>query len=74
MVLVRRSKLEFALKLYLTSVIFVLYLTYNLDHNILELYNILVQIRFTISKTEFDIQYSKLGMRVASRVAEQLKS
>ena len=46
-------------------------LSYNLGHNILELYNILVQVRFTTSKTKLDIWYSKLSIRVASRVAEQ---
>ena len=45
---------------------------YNPGHNILELYNILVQIRFTTSKTKLD-NYSKLGIRVASGVAERLK-
>ena len=35
--------------------------TYNPGHNILELYNILEQIRFTTSKRKLDIQYSKLG-------------
>ena len=48
-------------------------LTYNPDHNILELCNILVQIRFTISKRKLDIQYGKLGTRVASRVAERVR-
>ena len=48
-------------------------LSYNLGHNILELYNILVQVRFTTSKTKLDIWYSKLSIRVASRVAEQRK-
>ena len=46
---------------------------YNPGHNILELYNILVQIRFTTSKGKLDIWYSKLGIGVASRVAERLK-
>ena len=46
----------------------------NPDHNILELYNILVQVRFNTSKTELDIQYSKLGKRVGSRVAERFKT
>ena len=46
---------------------------HNLGHNILELCNVLVQIRFTTSKTKRDIQYSKLNIRVASRVAERLK-
>ena len=48
--------------------------SYNPGHNVLELYNILVQIRFTTSKRKLDIQYSKLGIRVASRVAERLKT
>ena len=47
--------------------------SYNLGYNILELYNVLVQIRLTTSKTKRDIQYSKLAIRVASRVAERLK-
>ena len=47
---------------------------YNLVHNILELCNILVQIRLTSSKTKRDIHYSKLGIRVASRVAERLNT
>ena len=34
----------------------------------LEFYNILVEIRFTTSKTKLDIQYSKLGARVAERL------
>ena len=46
----------------------------NLGHNILELYNSLVHVRFITSKTKHDIQYSKPGIRVASRVAEQLKT
>ena len=48
--------------------------TYNLGHNILELYNVLVKIRLTTSKTKRDIQYSKLGIRVTSRIAERLGS
>ena len=48
--------------------------TYNLGHNILELCNALVQIRLTTSKTQHDIWYSKVGIRVASRVAEWLKT
>ena len=47
--------------------------TYNLGHNILELYNVLVVSNFT-SKTKRDIQYSKLGIRVTSRIAERLGS
>ena len=49
-------------------------LSYNPGHNSLELYNILLQIRFTTSKTKSDIQYSKLCIRVASRVAERFKT
>ena len=45
---------------------------YNLGHNILELYNVLIQTRLTTSKTKRDIQYRKLGIQVASRVAERL--
>ena len=48
--------------------------TYNLVHNILELYNVLVQVRLAISQTKRDIWYSKLGIWIASRVAEWLKS
>ena len=47
---------------------------YNLGHNILELYNVLVEIRLTKSKTKRDIEYSKLGIRAASRVAKRLKT
>ena len=46
-------------------------LSYNLDHNILELYNVLVQIQLTTSKTKRDIYYTKLGIRVALRDAER---
>ena len=47
---------------------------YNPGHNTLKLYNILVQIRFTTSNMKLDIYYSKLGIRVSSRVAERLKT
>ena len=47
---------------------------YNLGHNILELYNFLVQTQLTTSKTKRDIYYSKLDIRVASGVAERLKT
>ena len=47
---------------------------YNLVHNILELYNVLVQIRLIASKTKCDIYYSKLGVRVVSKVAERFKT
>ena len=51
----------------------ILNLIYNLGHNILELYNVLIQTRLTTSKAKHDIHYGKLGIRVASRVAERLK-
>ena len=47
---------------------------YNPGHNILELYNVLVQIQLTTSKTKRDIQYIKLGIRAPSGVAERLKT
>ena len=46
----------------------------NLGHNILELYNVLIQTGLTTSKKTRDIWYRKLGIRVISRVAERLKS
>ena len=46
----------------------------NHGHNILELHNVLIQTRLTTSETKRDIQYSKLGIRVASQVAEWLKT
>ena len=48
--------------------------SYNPGCNILELYNILVQIRFTTSERKLDIQYSKLGIGVASPVVERLET
>ena len=47
---------------------------YNPGHNVLELYNILIRVRFPTSKTKLDIQYRKLGIRVASRVPERVKT
>ena len=46
---------------------------YDPGYNILEIYNILVQVRVTTNKTKRDIQYSKIGIRVALPVAERLK-
>ena len=37
----------------------------NPGHNILEIYGMLVQVQFAKSKTKLDIQYNKLGIRVA---------
>ena len=36
---------------------------YNLGHNILELYNVLIQARLNTNKMKRDIWYSKLGIR-----------
>ena len=47
---------------------------YNLGHNILALFNNLVQVRIATSKTILDIYYNKLDTRVASRVAKRLKT
>ena len=47
---------------------------YNPGHNILALFNNLAQVRITTSKTILDIKYNKVGTRVASRVAERLKT
>ena len=44
--------------------------TYNPGHNILKLYNILVQIQFTTSKTKLGISYSKLSRQVASGIVK----
>ena len=42
---------------------------FNLGHNILEFYKVLTQ-----TETKRDILCSKLGIRVASRVAQRLKT
>ena len=47
---------------------------YSLGQNILGFYNVLVENRLTTSKTKRGISYSKLSIRVASRVAERLKT
>ena len=47
---------------------------YNLGHNILELYNVLIQIRLTTSKTKCNIYYSKLGIQLDSQATERLKA
>ena len=48
--------------------------TYNLGHNILEIYNVLVQVRVATIKTKLVIQYGKLGIQFAPQVAEWLKT
>ena len=45
----------------------------NPGHNILELYNVLVQVLFATSKTEPDFYYNKFCIQVASGVAKQPK-
>ena len=45
---------------------------YNLAHNILELYNVSVQIRLTTSKWKRGIWYRKLGIPIVSLVAAQI--
>ena len=37
---------------------------YNLGHDILEIYNDLVQVRLTTSKMKLNIKYSELSIRV----------
>ena len=44
---------------------------YNLGHNILEPYNVLIETRLTTSKTKRDIQYGKRGIGIVSRVPER---
>ena len=45
---------------------------YNHGHNILELYNVLIQTQLTTSKTKRDIYYSKLGTSPAQIVVPDL--
>ena len=45
----------------------------NLGYNNLALYNVLMHTRLTTSKTKRDIWYRKLGIRVASPAAEDLR-
>ena len=47
---------------------------YSHGYDIFEHYNVALWVRFATSKTRFDIKYNKLGIRVASRVAERLKT
>ena len=42
-----------------------------MDHHIMELYNVLIQVRFTTSKAKLVI---KLDIRVASQFAKRLKT
>ena len=47
--------------------------TYNLGHDILELYNAVIQIRLTRRKTKSDIQYSKLGIHLPHELPNDLR-
>ena len=47
---------------------------HNPGHNTLTFFNNLAQARIATSKTILDIYHDKLGTRVASRVAKQLKT
>ena len=42
----------------------IFFMSFNLGRNILELYNVLVHIRLTTSKTKRDIEHRKLGLEV----------
>ena len=44
----------------------------NPFHNILECYKVLVQVRFTTSKTGLGMEYNKFYIRLASPAAERL--
>ena len=44
----------------------------NPFHNILECYKVLVQVRFTTSKTGLSMEYNKFYIRLASPAAERL--
>ena len=46
----------------------------NLGQNIWRLFHFLAQLFFTTSETELDYYHQKESVRVASRVAEQLKT
>ena len=48
--------------------------TYNPGHKTMKQFKILVQVLFTTSKVVHDICYRKNCLRVASRVAERLKT
>ena len=46
---------------------------YNLFQNICRLFHVLIQFLFTIWETELDYYHQKVNVRVASRVAKELK-
>ena len=43
-------------------------------HNILELYNVLVQFRYALGETKLDIKYNRLCKRAATRVVKRIKT
>ena len=51
-----------------------LILSYNFGQNIWRLFHFLAQFLFTTSETELDYYHQKMNVRVASRVAERLKT
>ena len=48
--------------------------TFNLGQNICRLFHLLAQFFFTTSETELDFYHQKVSARIASRVAERLKT
>ena len=48
--------------------------TYNLKQNIQRLFHFLAQFVFTTNETEVDYYHQKVNVRVASRIAEQVKT
>ena len=48
--------------------------SHNLGQNICGLVHFLAQLLFTISETKLDYYHQKVNVRVASRVAERLKT
>ena len=49
-------------------------MNYNLGQNIWRVSHFLVQVFFTTSETELDYYHQKVSVRVASRIAERLKT
>ena len=47
---------------------------YNVRQNICRLFRVLSQFFFTTSETELDYYHQRVSVRVASRVAERLKT
>ena len=49
-------------------------MNYNLGQNIWRVFHFLVQVFFTTSETELDYYHQEVSVRVASRIAERLKT